>query len=75
MKRRLRKSAKIGLSIVIILIILLISMFLLFSKSNKNKDKSESVKKIDLISKISDKLKDYDIDTSFYHNPRSKGFL
>lgn len=65
MKRRLKKSVKIGLGIVIVLIILLISMFLLFSKSNKDKDKSESVKKIDLVNKISDKLKDYDIDTSF----------
>lgn len=64
MKRKLKKNVIIGLVIFIIVIMILISMLLLFSKSNKNK-KSNSVKKIDLVSKISNKLKDEDIDTSF----------
>lgn len=64
MKRRLKKSVKVGLVIFIVVIMMLISMLLLFNKSNKNK-KSNSVKKIDLVSKISTKLKDEDIDKSF----------
>ena len=65
MKRRLKKSVKIGLFIFIVVIILLISLMILLSKYSKNRDKSKSVKKIDLVSKISNKLKDYDVDTSF----------
>ena len=65
MKRRLKKSVKIGLVIFIIVVVLSICMLVLFSNGNKNKVSARNVKKIDLVSVISSKLKEYDIDTSF----------
>ena len=64
MKRRLKKSVKIFLVTIIVLIILLISMFLMFNKLNRIKQNG-NIKKSDLVNEISNKLKDYDIDTSF----------